>query len=195
MRTELRPFYGHLIGSVNLNLGCAGNPCVTENGHRWINLDKNPHVRPDVVHDLVKLPLPFEDSAVDFVMAIHVMEHVPKPDFLPLIADLHRILKPGGNLLALTPYGTSDDALCNPMHHMGFTEDTWMYVLPQVYQLEGNLGYRADENYPIRSWEVKNLALIPYDEFRKDSDEELEFKKRHWRNVIREMHVHLRAIK
>lgn len=46
-------------------------------------------------------PLPFEENSFDVVFSIYVLEHITEP--LALVAEIHRVLKPGGIFLALTP--------------------------------------------------------------------------------------------
>jgi SAM-dependent methyltransferase len=57
---------------------------------------------PDVMGDLDRDRLsPLADESEDFVIASHVLEHVAEP--LGLLADIHRILRPGGFALVLLP--------------------------------------------------------------------------------------------
>jgi len=75
---------------------------------RWVGLDWR--INPDALRasgytewhqcdfDAV-LPLP--DNSADIVVFLHVIEHLPRPDFT--IAELARILRPGGVLLAGSP--------------------------------------------------------------------------------------------
>jgi predicted SAM-dependent methyltransferase len=48
-------------------------------------------------------PLPFEDGAVDWVYAEHLIEHVPLPVAIRWLAEVRRILAPGGLLRITTP--------------------------------------------------------------------------------------------
>lgn len=48
-------------------------------------------------------PLPYEPQSFDIVNMIEVIEHIPQKLAQPTIADLARILKPGGYLLITTP--------------------------------------------------------------------------------------------
>jgi SAM-dependent methyltransferase len=47
-------------------------------------------------------PLPFSDGTFDTVLLMDVLEHIARPD--ALIAELARVLRPGGVLLAGTPF-------------------------------------------------------------------------------------------
>ena len=46
--------------------------------------------------------LPFEDDEFDHVLCTEVLEHVGEP--LPFLADLHRVLRPGGTLVLTVPW-------------------------------------------------------------------------------------------
>lgn len=48
-------------------------------------------------------PLPFEDGSVDWVYAEHLIEHVPLLTAISWLADVRRILAPGGVLRITTP--------------------------------------------------------------------------------------------
>jgi SAM-dependent methyltransferase len=65
-------------------------------------------VRHDVEHDG---PLPFDDGFFDVVTMLAVFEHIP-PHALPmLLAETHRVLKPGGSFILTTPAGWADPIL------------------------------------------------------------------------------------
>ena len=184
--------YEQFLGPLNLNAGCALNHEESNPSQAWINLDRNPAVNPDMEHDLNVLPLPVGDNTFDCIMASHVLEHIDRDKFLPLIAEFHRILKPNGHLIGVTPYGMSDDAWECPMHKQLFTASTWMYAIRETYTGESH-GKGADEGMPVRDWEIVQEIQVPYPEFQ--NDPEVTWKAKHWRNVIREIHVTLRAIK
>ena len=46
--------------------------------------------------------LPFPDASFDAACTFQVIEHVPEPQLLPWVAEIHRVLKPGGRLFVST---------------------------------------------------------------------------------------------
>lgn len=48
-------------------------------------------------------PLPFADDSVDWVYAEHLIEHIPLPVALGWLAEVRRVLRPGGLLRLTTP--------------------------------------------------------------------------------------------
>ncbi len=178
-------FFGPFLGAHNLNLGSARKILPG-----FVNLDLSPNVGADVVHDLEVLPLPFGPASFDAVFGSHVFEHIRRERFIPLVGDLVRILKPGGFLISVTPYCSSDDAIDNPFHTQAFSETTWHYCDRRLYEDPTTAGYG---DFGV-SWSlpVVYTALVPYPEFHTLSPEVLEFQKRHYRNVIREIHVVLK---
>jgi predicted SAM-dependent methyltransferase len=78
-----------------LNLGGGANTF-----DRWLTADIDP--RADVFVDLAR-PLPFPDGRVDVVYLEEVIEHVSPTEARRLLAECHRMLKPGGALRLTTP--------------------------------------------------------------------------------------------
>lgn len=172
--------FGPYLGLDNLNLGCARNHL-----DGFTNLDCSPNVGADVVWDLHDLPLPFEDNRWDCIFGSHVFEHICRERFIQLAGELQRILRPGGYLISVTPYCSSDDAIDNPFHLQTFSEITWHYADQRIYQTPGTAGYG---DFGV-DWDLPVIAthFVPYPEHRHAPD--LDIRRRHWRNVIQELHV------
>lgn len=79
-----------------LNIGCGKD---LRDG--YINIDIVDYGG-NVVHDLNKVPYPFEDNTFDEILASHVMEHLN--NFNSTVTELHRILKPNGILTVYAPF-------------------------------------------------------------------------------------------
>lgn len=50
----------------------------------------------EVVHQANPVRLPFEDGSVDWATAVCIFHHVSPPERAPLVADIYRVLRPGG---------------------------------------------------------------------------------------------------
>jgi SAM-dependent methyltransferase len=78
-----------------------------------IGMDRNPKTAADVLHDLNQIPYPFADNAFDEVVGRHV-KHVE--NVLGVMAELHRITRPGGLVKLLAPHTTNPDWAADPTH-------------------------------------------------------------------------------
>jgi SAM-dependent methyltransferase len=193
MRDIFRHEHNRFFGKNNLYVGCGDDHEISSNGNSWINLDMNPNNNPDVVWNLNNIPLPFDDNSFDCIFSCHTLEHLHRNRFVHFVADAHRILKANGYLIGITPYGTTDVAWAMPQHNMLFSEITWSNLSAKDYEKNGRLSSGDDELLPFREWEIETITLVPYKEFL--NDPEIEFKIRHYRNVIQDIHAVLRAIK
>ena len=81
---------------VALNLG-SGN---SDLGQDLLNVDLLPYDNVDIICDIENIP--FKDNSVDYIINIAVLEHVPNPQ--KVIAEIHRILKPGGKIYCFIPF-------------------------------------------------------------------------------------------
>lgn len=92
-----------------LNLGCG-----TDIRQGWVNLDIAPLPGVDVVHDLRVLPLPFKDETFDYILCSDILEHFL--DYVPLLEELHRVVKTGGDVEVKVPHYTYSRAYADPTH-------------------------------------------------------------------------------
>lgn len=81
---------------VALNLG-SGN---SDFGDDLLNVDILPYQNVDIICDIENIP--FKDNSVDYIINIAVLEHVPNPQ--KVIAEINRILKPGGKIYCFIPF-------------------------------------------------------------------------------------------
>lgn len=172
------------MGRLNLNIGCGGN---LQEG--FANHDRKPAPHVDFASDLETEQLHgVASGAWDCVLASHVLEHIA--NLIPLMRDIHRVLKPGGHLIAVTPYASSNDAVEDPTHVRFFTEASWYYFDRRLYERTGHAGnYDSPVDF---SFDVLAVSLVPYQEFL--GDPELDWKMKHWRNIIREVQAVLRKV-
>jgi len=104
----------HLCGRV-LDVGCGIGDLVSYRAET-IGVDVNPRAvaycrsRGLAVQQMEPDLLPFRDGEFDGAVLDNVLEHLVRPD--PLLAEIHRILRPGGTFLVGVPgeQGFASDA-------------------------------------------------------------------------------------
>ncbi|MEH1056178.1 methyltransferase domain-containing protein [Micromonospora sp. CPCC 206171] len=94
---------------VVVDLGCGGQKQYPTN----LGLDIFPAHGVDAVADLSG-SLPLADDSVDVFFAVHILEHLI--DFLPLVDECHRVLRPGGVLHVMSPWWGHVNAVADPTH-------------------------------------------------------------------------------
>jgi SAM-dependent methyltransferase len=94
---------------VVLDLGSGDTKQYPDN----IGVDRRPAHGVDVRADLSR-GLPFADGSVNTIFAVHVLEHLL--DYLPLIDECHRVLRPDGTLHILSPWWRYVNAVADPTH-------------------------------------------------------------------------------
>ncbi|MEK7866896.1 MAG: methyltransferase domain-containing protein [Planctomycetota bacterium] len=96
-----------------VDVGCG----AAEDEKGVVRLDLSPGPEVDVAGDA--LSLPFLDSSVDAAVAIRVLEHVKDP--VRVVAELFRVLRPGGLVVAVVPF--FEPYHRNPTDHSRFCRD------------------------------------------------------------------------
>jgi SAM-dependent methyltransferase len=85
-----------------------------------VGFDRQPGSSADVLCELQHFPWPVRDDCADKVYLSHFLEH--QPDILRVMAEVHRIAKPGAEVIAVTPHYSSPDSFTDPthVHHLGY---------------------------------------------------------------------------
>lgn len=91
---------------IQLNLG-GGGDCHPEPRYEgYVSVDAKSVAPWSVEHDLTQ-PIPLPDESVERILTEHFIEHVDRAAAGRILADCHRLLKPGGNLrIAVPDYGS-----------------------------------------------------------------------------------------
>lgn len=92
-----------------LDLGCGGVKQYDSN----LGMDLRIAPGVDAQADLSR-PLPVADHSVDAIFAVHILEHLI--DFLALVDECHRVLRPSGTLHVLSPWWGHVNAVADPTH-------------------------------------------------------------------------------
>jgi SAM-dependent methyltransferase len=120
-------------GALNWHLRAHGGTWV------WADvagehLDEMSQFLGEPVHQVGEDSLPWPDGAFDQVMSIDVLEHLDKDG--PFLAELHRVLRPGGRAVVTVPNG-DPRLLTNRIKW-------WVGMTPEVYGHQ-RAGYTVEE--------------------------------------------------
>lgn len=110
-----------------LEIGCGNFPRMREQGVEYLDKE-NVDPKPLTIWDLEKTPLPYDDNTFDKIMASQVLEHIS--NFMPLMNELHRILKKDGVLEVWVPYYKDVNAFDDPTHVRYFGTKSFKYFDP-----------------------------------------------------------------
>jgi predicted SAM-dependent methyltransferase len=86
---------------MKLQVGCSAVRGIYKTDE-WLNLDIEDHRGVDILADAAEL-IPLDTNSIDEVHCVHVLEHVTRDKYQSMIAEMHRVLKPGGALYVETP--------------------------------------------------------------------------------------------
>lgn len=82
---------------MRLHWGCG--PVVADG---WVNVDRQDFGQGHV-HDLTGTPLPFPDDTFDYAVSNHALQEIGYHQLVPTLAELRRVLRPGGTLRLIEP--------------------------------------------------------------------------------------------
>ncbi len=104
-----------------LNVGCG-----TDSKPGWTNLDSATLPGVDIIHDIEKLPLPFQNEEFDEILCQDVLEHI---NYIPVLSDLYRILKKNCSITIRVPHFTSKFNFIDPTHKKLFSVNTFDFFV------------------------------------------------------------------
>ena len=114
--------------------------------------------------------LDFPDNSFDAVFSSHCIEH--SIDLQKTFSELHRIIRPGGNLLMAVPFGWES----NPEHPYFFGPSEWIALVQDAgFEIRiAQIGYEypesgADYFIAARKIEQQGIFRINPDDYRKES--------------------------
>lgn len=103
-----------------IDLGCGS---AKKSGTIGIDFQAFPGV--DIVLDIVKNRLPFEDDSVEYIHSAHFLEHLH--DIGPILKEVTRVSAPNAKLEFWTPYAWSNLAFVFD-HKLFLTEEVWLHM-------------------------------------------------------------------
>jgi SAM-dependent methyltransferase len=102
--------------------------CGPEKYPGSIGVDMNPNTAADVICNLDQGRLPFADNSFDQVRALHLIEHVA--DVMVTMEEFHRVTRPGGTILIVTPHYTDYTSFRDPTHRWHLNSESFLYFYP-----------------------------------------------------------------
>lgn len=149
-----------------LDLGCGAAKTPGAFG-----VDISADTDADLVHDLDVFPYPIEDARFDQVLMQDVIEHVAKP--YELMAELHRICRPGARVQLRTPHFSSILAYSDPTHRHYFSALGIRSLAEPRFAHYTGVGFRVvhvtlDLWTPFRALGIDRLAnrfQVPYETY------------------------------
>lgn len=165
-----------------------------------IGLDKYPAEGVDVAHDLEQFPYPFESDSFDEIHVRHVIEHIRPIE--AMMAELHRIAKPGALVYISTPHYSNAQAFRDPTHVRYLSSYSFEYFEAdhpaRHYTGTARFRVRSVRVTLLRLWRVLGVEWLvnavnrrrSFRGFRKTWEEYLSFLVR-----AREIHAVLEVVK
>jgi SAM-dependent methyltransferase len=124
----------------------------------FLDIDEN--CNPDILWDLNDLPLPFDDNEFDEIHAYEVLEHIGRQGdwkgFFAEWQEYHRILKPGGKLMASVPSINSPWLWGDPGHTRAISVETLTFLDQSAYEEQVGKGAMTD----YRHWYQGDFRLL-----------------------------------
>ena len=141
----------------------------------------------DLVLDVTKERLPFDDGAVEAVHMSHTLEHFTAEQRCFVLNEIHRVLQPGGEVTIICPIWSSSRAYCDPTHQWPpigeffwfYLDKTWRManaphtdksIWPKGYDCDftATWGYAMHGSLLTRNTEYQQFALNNYKEAAQD---------------------------
>lgn len=148
-----------------LDLGCGNRKNYTNS----VGIDVRDYPPVDIICDATKL-IPLPDNSVKHCYSYHTIEHIPAASFGGLFREVFRVCSPGALIDWWFPYWTHRTAY--DLSHVTYLNE---------YCFEGS-GFTGLFN-------THNIEYWYEDEWKDKPQDEREFARKHYMNVVKEMRI------
>lgn len=184
-----------------LDIGCGQHP---REGFEGADL-----YAPGALHkiDFFKFPWPFADDTFDELYCSHFVEHIPAREveprdlapgglafgyegcdmFFAFFDECYRILKPGGIMKVIVPFGRSARGFQDPTHRRFLMAETFGYLSREWRKVNGLDHYRVECHF------ASDIVPTVGEEMNLMSPERAGTMMAHYWNVIHDLHVTLKS--
>lgn len=151
-----------------------GSP--TQRDVKLINLDRLADVEPDVLCELATDRIDLPDDSVDFVLALHVLEHIGVQGeiegWFHFWTELYRVMKPNAVIRFECPHSSSVWCWADPTHVRAINQYVFTYLNQDNYTIKGSAipDYRPHFDFVVAA----PFELIP-DHTNPDNTEPIAF--------------------
>jgi SAM-dependent methyltransferase len=148
---------------LDLGSGKGGKPVQREEGiwkvGTYIRVDIAKHKNVDKVHDLTE-PWPWKTSSIDEVNADYLLHLFTVAERAHFANELHRVLKPEGKAVIITPHWATAKAYINPEHPP--VSEAWYFMLGKAWREAQNYvdttGLLCDFETPVFGYGLHTLV-------------------------------------
>ena len=154
-----KPNYRSLLkdkAGIRLDLGCGA-----DKQPGFVGIDRQPLPGVDIIHDLEVFPYPLPDECCLTIVGSHIVEHIKPWLMIDFMNELWRLMKPGGQLAFVHPYGVNDLYVQDPTHCNPCNAVTWHYFDPKhpYYEFYKPKPWTIQPGFPV--WQVTgNMEVI-----------------------------------
>jgi predicted SAM-dependent methyltransferase len=104
-------------------------------------------------------PIPFDTESIGTIWALHFLEHIE--NVLWVLRECHRVLRPGGAMNIVVPYGACHMYVHDLTHRHMFNEDTWRQTFHNAYYDDKGTDWYWEVSFNmIMGIKGENLALF-----------------------------------
>lgn len=152
-----------------LDLGCGTHPRNPFGADELLGVDLRDDLGAAVRKaDLAARPIPYGDDSFEYVTAFDLLGYIPRTADLPhrrrpfveLMNEIHRVLKPGGHFLAMTPAHPQAALPGDAAQVNLLTEETFLRCFDDVHRRASVDGFTGAFRVVLQEWRGEHLFAV-----------------------------------
>lgn len=136
-----------------LNLGCGKKKLP-----QHLNVDREPSVKPDLIHDLNVYPYPLPEGFFEEIHAYDVVEHLE--NLVLFMREVWRLAQPKARVFITTPHFSCANAYTDPTHvrQLGYFSFDY-FTADQQWNYYGSQGFEITHRHIVFAPGLANKAV------------------------------------